>query len=555
MNPKGGNVIPNRTVVLHCAAAVILLWLSGPPTQLWPLAFVAIVPWLRLILMPRRLDRRGMLSIAAISTLYWMVSLQGLRHAHPAIYVGWFALSAYLALYHLLFIWLSRRLIDRKLSLQIAAPLAWITTELIRNYLLSGISVLMLGHAMADVPWMIQIADLAGTYAVSWVVMVVNVAVLFAIGFWQGGFDRKPAVTAICVAGVYIIATAGYSFYRLAEPRGKELATFLLLQRNEEVDYLQSQQRELQIFEAYAKQAVEAVNQSEQIIDAVVWPESMFSGGAAWMIASDDMVVPADAKMPAVEFADGIKQQQTYIEQRARYLGELMIAGQNESSSQAKPPAFIAGCGVVDFGKTPKSYSGVLHVDPDGKVAQWYGKMHLVMFGEYIPILPWIPGAKSLIPPGMGLATGKQPGRMQIGETIVSPNICIETAVERVTGSQVHFPGLPSPDVVATVTNDGWFDDSSLIEHHLRCVQLVAVGVRRPILSAANNGPTAWVDHCGAIVDRLERGENDHLVAKPTQNTRTSFYARIGDWPMRVLALLTTVLTFIPGQRLLTSRT
>ncbi|KAA1258827.1 Apolipoprotein N-acyltransferase [Rubripirellula obstinata] len=549
MDPNGGDVIPHRQVALHCAASVVLLWMAGPPTQWWPLALVAIVPWLKLILMTGRLDRRGKWIIVAVSTLYWMVSLQGLRHAHPAIYVGWFALSAYLAVYHLLFIWLARRLIERKIGLQIAAPLAWMTTELVRNYLLSGISVLMLGHAMADVPAMIQIADLVGTYGVGWVVMVVNVAVVCVFSFWKGKVDRKSAITAIGIAIVYVVATLGYASYRLAEPTGKELATFLLLQRNEEVDYLQSQERELEIFEAYAKQAVEAVKRSEQTIDAVVWPESMFSGGAAWMVAADDMVVPAEAEMPAAEFAASIKEQQAYIERRARYLGELMIEGGIENDIQEKPPAFIAGCGVISFGENPESYSGVLHVDSSGNVASWYGKMHLVMFGEYIPILPWIPGANSLMPPGMGLATGEQPGRMPVGDTLVSPNICIETAVERVTGAQVHWPGLPSPDVVVTVTNDGWFDDSSLIEHHLRCVQLVAVGVRRPILSSANNGPTAWVDDRGAIVDRLERGENGQVIAKPTQNTRTSFYARIGDWPMRLLGLLTIVLAFVPGQR------
>ena len=473
-----------------------------------------------------------------------MVSLQGLRHAHPAIYAGWFALSAYLAVYHLLFIWLTRRLIDRHISLQIAAPLAWMTTELVRNYLLSGISVLMLGHAMADVPAMIQIADLAGTYGVGWVLMVINVALVSSLGYWKGSVDRKSAITAACVATAYLVATLGYGAFRIRDtadnPPKKNLATFLLLQRNEEVNYLQSQQRELEIFDAYAKQAVDAVARSEQAIDAVVWPESMFSGGAAWMIAGDDMVVPAEANMPATEFAAGITQQQDYIQRRARYLGELMTA----SSSQPNPPSFIAGCGVVRFAETPQSYSSVLHVDPSGSVEAWYGKMHLVMFGEYIPILPWIPGAKSLMPPGMGLATGQKPGRMQIADTVVSPNICIETAVERVTGAQVHWPGLPSPDVVVTVTNDGWFDDSSLIDHHLRCVQLVAAGVRRPILSAANNGPTAWIDDRGSIVERLQQGVNGTILATPTANNRISFYTRVGDWPMRLLALVTIGLAF-----------
>ena len=97
------------------------------------------------------------------------------------------------------------------------------------------------------------------------------------------------------------------------------------------------------------------------------------------------------------------------------------------------------------------------------------------------------------------------------------------------------------PDVIVTVTNDGWFDDSSVIEHHLRCAQLVAVGCRRPILSAANNGPTAWIDSSGRVVDRLSTGSNGAIIATPIRDERTSLYVRMGDWPAKVLALVSLI--------------
>lgn len=548
MNSHRHEILGHRQVLWLSSASVILLLLAGPPWKCWPLAMVAIVPWLLLIQMPGRLDRRGKLILFAVSTVYWLVSLQGLRHAHPAIYVGWFALSAYLAVYHLLFIGLTRRLIRRNTSMLIAAPLVWITTELLRNYLLSGISVLMLGHAMAEVPLMIQIADLAGTYGVSWVLMTINVAVFALVMAFKdrGGANfrarRNAAIACVAIALCYLSASLAYGKYRLGESKEESLATFLLLQRNEEVDYLQSQKRELEIFEAYTEQAIAAVKRSSQKIDAVVWPESMFSGGAAWMVAGPDLEVPDEAAMSEQEFRLGIQQQRDYVQKRSAYIGELMLEG----GSQTEPPSFIAGCGVVEYGRVPAAYSGVVCVDPAGKVQSWYGKMHLVMFGEYIPILPWIPGVRSLMPPGMGLATG-QPRRMKIDDTIVSPNICIETAVERVTVNQVGASGLASPDVIVTVTNDGWFDDSSLIEHHLRCVQLVAVGVRRPILSSANNGPTAWVDDRGIVVQRLEQGVVGEVIAAPTKQTQTSLYVTLGDWPVRIIGLLTLALAIRGG--------
>jgi apolipoprotein N-acyltransferase len=143
----------------------------------------------------------------------------------------------------------------------------------------------------------------------------------------------------------------------------------------------------------------------------------------------------------------------------------------------------------------------------------------------------------------MGLSVGEGAKRFIVGETAVVPNICIETAVERVTIDQISrlVDRGESADVVVTVTNDGWFDDSSVIAHHLRCAQLVAVGCRRPVLSAANNGPTAWIDSRGRLVQQLARGTDGAIIATPHRDGRQTLYLRIGDWPARCLALVCVV--------------
>ena len=124
------------------------------------------------------------------------------------------------------------------------------------------------------------------------------------------------------------------------------------------------------------------------------------------------------------------------------------------------------------------------------------------------------------MPPELGLKTGAGPKRFEINGKSVSPNVCIETAVERVTVNQLRqlrqSGGLP--DVIVTVTNDGWFDDSSVIDHHRRCAQLVAVGCRRPILSAANNGPTVWIDSRGQVIEQVANRSNGVLIATPQQD-------------------------------------
>src|SRR5690606_4844424 len=147
-------------------------------------------------------------------------------------------------------------------------------------------------------------------------------------------------------------------------------------------------------------------------------------------------------------------------------------------------PALIAGCSIVSYNEPSGGHSGCVHIGPDGRVANWYAKTHLVMFGEYIPAMDYVPWIDRIIPPGMGLLPGKQPVAMAIGDRSVMPTICIETAVERVTLNQVRelIARGTAPDLLVNVTNDGWFDGSAVVEHHLRCAQFVAVACRRPLL-------------------------------------------------------------------------
>ncbi len=561
-----------KNVAALAAATALLMWVSQPPLVIWPLAMLAIVPLLKIAVIAGRLGRREYMLIWLAGFVYWAISLQGLRHANPLIYPCWIALAAYLATYMVLFVLILRQMLVRRFPIWLAAPFAWVGVECIRNYLLTGISAAMLGHTLADVPVMIQIADIFGSYGVSFVIVSINVALLEV---WMLIQNRKPSdsqpersqdsvwqarllkatsrsslIASIIAAIVLVSATLGYGSLRLAESVDQQLATFALIQRNERVEYQQDESREFEIFENYAQQTIVSVNGSERDIDAVVWPESMFSGALPWRIAEQYANPPAAFEMPAAEFHALIKQNREYFLQRARDL-------QNAIAVTRRSPGLrhlIAGCGVIYYGKMPEVYSGVVHVtgdfvnqaggDQQVPPVDWYGKTHLVMFGEYIPLvskIPWIADYVNSI--GLGLATGPGAKAFMINGTAVSPNICIETAVERVTVNQLASLRSKGemPDVVITVTNDGWFDDSSVIDHHLRCGQFVAVGCRRPLLSAANNGPTAWVDSCGRIIKRLPTGTNGAVIATPLRDQRESLYLRIGDFPARILGLLCVV--------------
>ena len=535
---------------LLAIAWALLSWSSQPPLGWWPLCTVAVAPLL-LAATTRQITKKRFAVLFLAGAIYWAVTLQGLRHANPLIYPCWIVLSAYLGIYPVLFVLVLNRLLRRGAAMLWAAPLAWVAMECIRNYLLTGISAAMLGHALAEVPSMIQIADLGGTYAVSLVVVAANVLLLNA---WTYAAQRTttgeapaepdlsprsfPLVTGIVVILLWS-ATYLYGRYRLGQPTDRSNTKIALIGRNEPVEYAQDPSRELELFGAYVNQSVRAIDSCDETIDAVVWPESMLTGTMPWTIGEGGPGMTQASGYSIDEQRAMIAEYQKRFKFRAASVQSMLA--QNNGPDQ-KTPHLIGGCGVVDYGETIRVYSGIVHLDEHASVANWYGKTHLVMFGEYIPLIKQVPIVRSWVPQNVGLTQGDRPQRFRVGDLTLCPNICIETAVERVPINHLRTLRTTSkqglPDAIVTVTNDAWFDDSSVVQHHKRCAQFVAVACRRPVLSAANNGPTVWIDSCGQIVDEIPQGGAGSVVAQPERDGRTSLVMWIGDWPARICALL-----------------
>ncbi len=539
--PGMTGVLDSKRCLTLAAGSAGLLWAAQPPLGWWPLAWVALLPGLLLVTAAEPLPRFFYRSQWLAATGFWLVSLQGLRHAHPLMFLPWIALAGYLAIYFPLFVAVTRRLRFHGVPLIIAAPVVWVGWEAVRNYALTGISAAMLGHTLADVPPLIQIADLFGSYGVSFVVVIVNVALFLLLLGKRLDVGRGQIAGSLFTALLVLSATVGYGQYRLSQSTGPALGTIALIQRDEQTEYAQDRDREIEIFHRYAEQSLEALRETETSVDAVVWPESMFSGALPWAESSPQATAPGELGFSPSEFRSLIAENQQRFLQRA---GDLQSALALENGA-GQSPALIGGCGVVRYASSPQFYSGVVQITPDGQLGNWYGKTHLVMFGEYIPLLGSIPGLRSLVPPGMGLQIGSHPQLFQVGSVQLTPNICIESAVERVTVNQLRqlrrgkttdsISGT-MPDVIVNVTNDAWFDGSSVVAHHLRCAQLVAVGCRRPLLSTANGGPTAWIDSNGQVVERLGFRDDGWIIARPERDARLSLYVHIGDLPAKLLA-------------------
>lgn len=489
---------------------------------------------------PQSRRRRGDLPTTAViyaaALIYWLVQLQGLRHAHPAMFLAWIAMSAYLAFYWVLFVWLAKRC-RQWVPFLVAAPIAWVTTELIRNYALTGISIGMLGHTSVGLPRLNWAASIGGTYAVSAVLMLTATT----IHQW---FTTKQHRFALGLLPILVVAIAGP---RATQDIG-QTPTVALVQRDEVVDYGQSVGREMAIFDAYFRQTVESIQRHDEVVEVVVWPESMLTGAVPWMIEEPNMVIPPNAEQSAEEFRFAIEQQRDYFQTRAAAMGDRI-----GSVNDAHRVWIVGGCGVIRYGDVPRTYSGIVAIDPAGGVADWYGKRHLVMFGEYIPWIGSIPGLRQWVPPGLGVSVGQDSSPIDVGGAKWLPNICIETAVERVACRAIgRATGRGQRvDAIVTVTNDGWFDHSMVLGHHRRAARMVAVASGRPILSVGNGGPTMVINCDGGIDSGLPYDANETLFVKPPNQIRQTVYTKIGDWPWWLMTAAVGVISVRrrPGRR------
>ncbi|WP_168564884.1 apolipoprotein N-acyltransferase [Crateriforma spongiae] len=534
----------------------LIRWLGQPPVA-WgwcaPLALVPLLWWIRY----RDANRRGTHRLAWLwlaSFAFWAVSLQGLRHAHPLLYFAWIALAGYLGVYVVLFAVVVRRMRDWSVPWIIAVPVTWVGCEWIRNYLLTGISACMLGHSFAPYSRLIQIADTFGSYGVSFLVAMLGAAIFQLCQAFVHRREFAHTAAGVVAAGVTALACFAYGEMRLRYQPSEGDLSVALLGLDEQTEYDQDEERPKEIFYTYARKCIEVAKQLEtdsaRRTPVVVWPESMYSGGLPWMEVATPFTPPEDDSASEDEYRRWADEWQQAFALRAADMQRAWMPTATDGEFPSVAPEFsggpitgasadksrthlIGGCGVVIQDGVPRAYSGLVHLTPALDV-DWYGKNHLVMFGEYIPILSTWPVLKEWVPPGLGLAFGDGPKTFTVGQSRLLANICIETAVERVAVNHVREiveRQSIKPDAIVTVTNDAWFDHTAVVQHHLRCDQFVALGCRTPVLSAGNGGPTAWIDSFGCIVDRVPHGRAGHIIAQPKVDRRSSAYLMLGDRP------------------------
>ena len=191
--------------------------------------------------------------------------------------------------------------------------------------------------------------------------------------------------------------------------------------------------------------------------------------------------------------------------------------------------------GSIGFGADEDTYfNSVYMVSPSGLMPGRYDKVHLVPFGEYVPLVGRIGALKALVREVGSFTPGEseKPLAGPIGATGVA--VCYEVAYASLYAAEVRNGAA----VLATITNDGWYGDSAAPRQHLALAILRAAENRRFLVRAANTGISAIIDPYGRVVSRLDFGRQGLITADVRPGSGVTPAASLGGWIGAAVILL-----------------
>jgi len=498
-------------LILLAATTGILLPYCFPRYDLGLLAWVALIP---LHIAHDGLSRRrqafwlGWLAgiICSTGIMSWVVTAMHTYGKVPLVfsYGIMLLLTAYLGLYVGIYsagvVWF--RMLMPRYGL-FAAPCLWVTLELLRTYVLSGLPWSLLGYSQYRQLDMIQIADHLGVYGVSFLIVLTNVALaelyLWLMPLFRGFRPSRLPWELVTTAAMLVSLSWAYSTSLITSEamEGSKAALQVgVVQPN-----IDQAVKWDQAFREETLQRYDRLTESFGYgVDLVVWPE---------------------AATPFIYEREPVYQLQ-------------LVAMANRASA---PLLFGSPAVRFDPERKPFLLNSAYLLSPDGELLGRYDKQHLVPFGEYIPLKSSLLFFLEKMVEGIGdfqagpgptilsfqlkESQGGTPARRVKFGVVICYEVIFPDLVRRIASSGAEF--------LVTITNDAWFGDSSAPAQHFSMVVFRSVENHLAFARAANTGISGFIDPFGRIIVASPTFTQTALQAEiPVRQTKT-FYSRHGD--------------------------
>lgn len=454
------NAVVNRPFILpliQCGLSGLLLALSYPTFNLSFLAFFAFIPLLFLI---ECLDspKKAFFYSYVSGLIFFAISIHWVRYVS---FLGYVLLVLYLATYFGLFGLLARFTfsVSQKWLSAIISSLCWVFLEILRSIFKSGFGWALLGYSQSQNLPFIQSAEMIGVWGISFLVMLANFGIFFLL--------RRRIYLGLTIIFL-LVCNYIYGIYKLRLPIEGTPLKVSVIQGNIPQDQKWNPQFKefiLRKYEGLTKQSL-----IEDDPDLIVWPETALPG-----------IIPEDPGL-LYRILDFVK----------RYKVPLLtgaVVGENRVVDKKMPLV-----------KAVLLYNSAVYIDREGRIKNQYNKIHLVPFGEYLPMENRLYFIRNLIDKPIGSFTSGNEYTIFDEPMPFGVLICFEDTfpfiVQRYKVRGARF--------LINITNDAWFMNSSAPYQHMQASVFRAIENQLPVIRCANTGLTCFVDQRGRITKSLE---------------------------------------------------
>lgn len=370
-------------------------------------------------------------------------------------------------------------------------PMVWVALEFARTYFLSGFPWGIIGYTQSSFLSLIQVASISGVYGVSLLIIFCNASLAYLF------LERRKRISWIplFLTVVAIASISGWGCYSLShedEGKDKEISV-ACVQGNygAHTDGTVSQQTILNDYVDVTKEAAEAGFQ------LIVWPEST----SYYEICCT-------------------KGYAELLTQLCQEHGIDMVLGSVHR---------------VKHSDHERYFNSAFHLDSEGKVPERYDKIHLVPYGEYVPIPRLLFFVKRFVEAAGDFSRGEEYVVMDYRGDPFSVLICYEVIFPDAVRAFVRRGAT----FFINITNDSWFGDSAAPYQHFQFLVFRAVESGRYFIRCASTGISGIVAPDGKVLARTKIFTRELLTADIMPLREHTIYSRTGDWLAIVCAIIT----------------
>lgn len=395
----------------------------------------------------------------------------------------------------------------------VVLAIAWGLSEWLRGHIFTGFPWNALGYALTGGPLLMQSVSVLGIYGLSLVA-----AVVFLLPLTVAAGER-PQIWGAAVAASLLAVLASFGVWRLsgATDAVVEGVKLRIVQPSipQREKWLPEKQREIfDLHLALSRTNADGATDNLAGVTHVIWPEAA-------------MPFRPLEQPQALEAIGALLPSSSYL-----LAGALRAVWPEAKASGQR--------------ERPKVYNSLLVFGAGGALSGIYDKIHLVPFGEYLPFereleemglhpLSYLPG---------GLSAGTPPRELIHAGRLPPASVLI--CYESIFPADV-VQGGERPGVIVSVTNDGWFGDTTGPRQHLHQARVRAVEEGVPLVRAANNGISAVIDPHGRLLQSLGMNVRGVIDSPLPQALPPPIYARRGDLVFWILiAALAAAVILLP---------